>query len=108
MQRDRKAVANRANAQDSTGPKTAAGRARSARNAFRHGLSLPVQSDQVLFQQTLALTHEIAGGDSSVHVQILAQRLAEAELDLFRVRSARHRLLSEQLHNSDYLSPTIL
>jgi hypothetical protein len=35
-------VANRANAARSTGPRTAAGRTKSSRNAFRHGLSLPL------------------------------------------------------------------
>ena len=39
---DRKIEANRANARASTGPKTAQGRARTARNALRHALSLPV------------------------------------------------------------------
>ena len=107
MQRDRKIKANRANARASTGPKTARGRARSARNAFRHGLSLPVESDQVLCEQVQALTRQIAGSDTSVHTQILAHRIAEAQVDLLRVRYARHRLLSEELSNPDYLSPTI-
>lgn len=35
----RKAVANRANAQKSTGPKTAYGKKKSAKNATRHGLT---------------------------------------------------------------------
>jgi len=38
-------VSPRANARASTGPKTAQGRARSARNTFRHALSLSVYSD---------------------------------------------------------------
>ncbi len=35
---ERKAAANRANAQHSTGPRTAAGKARSSLNALRHGI----------------------------------------------------------------------
>jgi hypothetical protein len=108
MQRDRNIKANRANARASTGPKTARGRARSARNAFRHGLSLPVESDQVLGEQVQALTRQIAGSDTSVHTQILAHKTAEAQVDLLRVRNARHRLLSEELSNRDYVSPTIM
>jgi hypothetical protein len=108
MQRDRKIKANRANARVSTGPKTARCRARSARNAFRHGLSVPVESDQVLCEQVQALTRQIAGSDTSVHTQILAHRIAEAQVDLLGVRHARHRLLSEELSNPDYLSPTIM
>jgi hypothetical protein len=108
MQRDRKIKGNRANARASTGPKTARGRARSARNAFRHGLSLPVESDQLLRERVQALTRQIAGSDTSLHTQILAHRIAEAHVDLLRVRYARHRLLSEELSNPDYLSPTIM
>jgi hypothetical protein len=43
--------------------------------------------------------------DTSVPIQILARRIAEAQVDLLRVRSVRHRLLSEELSNSDYQSP---
>jgi len=96
MQRDRKAETNRANARASTGPKTAHGRASSAGNAFRHGLSIPVESDQVLCERTQALARQIAGSDTSLHIQILARRIAEAQVDLLRVRSARHQLLSER------------
>jgi hypothetical protein len=108
MQRDRKIDANRVNARASTGPKTARGRARSARNAFRHGLSIPVVSDQVLCELILALTRQIAGSDTSAHIQILAHRIAESQVDLLRVRNARHLLLSEELSNPDYLSPATM
>ena len=108
MQRDRKIKANRVNARASTGPKTARGRARSARNAFRHGLSLPVESDQLFCEQVQALTRQIAGSDTSAHTQILAHKIAEAQVDLLRVRTARHRLLSEELSNPDYVSPTTM
>jgi hypothetical protein len=108
MQRDRKIKTSRANARASTRPKTAHGRARSARNAFRHGLSMPVESDQILSERVQALTRQIGGSDASVHIQILAHRIAAAQVDLLRVRYARHRLLLEELSNSDYLSPAIM
>jgi hypothetical protein len=108
MQRDRKIETNRANARASTGPKTARGRARSARNAFRHGLSMPAESDLVLCEQMQALARQIAGSDTSAHIQILAHRIAAAQVDLLRVRNARHRLLSEELSNSDHQSPAIM
>jgi hypothetical protein len=107
MPRDRKAETNCANARASTGPTTAGGRARSARNAFRHGLSIPIESDQVLSEQVQALTLQIAGSDTSIHIRILARRIAEAQIDLLRVRSARHRILSHP-SNPDYLSPAIM
>jgi hypothetical protein len=96
---DRKTKANRANARASTGPNTFHGRARSARNALRHGLSLPVQSDQALGEEAQALARQIAGPNASAQIQTLAGRVAEAEVDLRRVRLARHQLLSQALGN---------
>ena len=108
MQLDRKIETNRANARASTGPKTPRGRASSARNAFRHGLSMPVEADLVLSERVQALTRQIAGSDTSVRIQILAYRIAEAQVDLLRVRYARHQLLLEELSNPDYLHPAIM
>ena len=102
MTSDRKTKANRANARVSTGPNTVNGRARSAQNAFRHGLSLPVHSDQVLSKQVQALARLIAGSNASAHVQMLARQVAEAEVDLRRVRLASHQLLSQAGSNSLY------
>jgi hypothetical protein len=58
---DHKVKANRANAQASTGPKTADGRARAARNALRHALSLPICSNPALSEEVETLAREIAG-----------------------------------------------
>ena len=41
-----KLAANRANAQKSTGPRSAAGKARTRYNAYVHGLSIPRSYDQ--------------------------------------------------------------
>jgi hypothetical protein len=97
---DRKIKANRANARASAGPKTAQGRARAARNAFRHGLSLPVSSDE----EVEALAREIAGTDANANIQELAHRVAEAQIDLRRVRYARHQFLSNALSDPYYES----
>jgi hypothetical protein len=100
----RKVKANRANARASTGPKTAQGRARTARNALRHGLSVPVFSDSVFSEEVDALAREIAGPDANAEALELARRVAEAEIDLRRVRYARHQLLSSALSDPDYES----
>ena len=97
----RKIRANRANARISTGPKTLFGRARSAKNALRHGLSVPVEYDHVLCDEVQALARQIAGPNTSADIQILARRIAEAQVDLRRVRYARHLLLSQALSNYD-------
>jgi hypothetical protein len=102
MTSDRKISANRANAQASTGPKTSRGRDRSAKNAFRHGLSLPVQAIQALSEEAHALARQIAGPRSSTHVQMLAVRIAEAQIDLRRVRYVRHQLVTRALSDPHY------
>jgi len=59
---ERKRAANCANARSSTGPRTAAGKTRAAKNALRHGLRSPVLSDPVLMAEVESLAKEIAGG----------------------------------------------
>jgi hypothetical protein len=102
MTSERKIRANRANARASTGPKTGQGRARSARNALRHGLSLPVFSDRALSEEVEALAREIAGPDANTEIQELARQIAEAQIDLRRVRHARHQILSNALSDLHY------
>jgi len=100
----RKINANRANARASTGPKTAHGRARAARNALRHGLSVPVYSDPLLSEEVDALARKIAGPDASAKIQKLARWIAEAEIDLRRVREVRHQLVNSAWRDPDYES----
>jgi hypothetical protein len=94
---DRKIKANRSNARTSTGPKTKQGRALAARNALRHGLSLPVKSDPTLSEEVAALARDIAGPNASPERQVLARDVAEAHVDLRRVRYARDQLLVHAL-----------
>jgi hypothetical protein len=98
----RKIRANHENARASTGPKTAQGRANSTKNALRHALSLPVYSDPVMSEAVEALAREIAGPDANAEMRELARRVAEAQIDLRRVRCARHQLLSKALSNPSY------
>jgi hypothetical protein len=99
---DRKINANRTNARASTGPKTTRGSIRSARNAFRHGLSLPIYWDPELSEGVEALAREIAGKDTNAELLMLARRIAEAQIDLRRVRDARHQLMSQALNDPHY------
>jgi hypothetical protein len=89
----RKLKANRANARASTGPRSAAGKLRAAHNSRRHGLSVPVWSDPVLSADAGILALEIAGPDAAPNLQRLARVIAEAQIDLKRVRQARHRAI---------------
>jgi hypothetical protein len=93
---------NRANAQASTGPKTVQGKIRTARNAHRHGLSLSVFADPARHAEIESLAHLIAGEGAIPEILELARRIAEAQIDLQRVRYARHQFLSNQLDDPYY------
>jgi hypothetical protein len=93
----RKIRANRANARASSGPKTAAGKAQSAQNAFRHGFNVPIWLDPTLASDGEALTQRIVGKGPDAHVLEPARRVAEAQIDLRRVRSYRHRLIERAM-----------
>lgn len=88
--------ANRANSVRSTGPKTAAGRAASARNARRHGLTVPVLSDPVFSAEVGRLAQTIAGS-STPELLELARRIGEAEVDVLRIRRIRSDMTSREL-----------
>jgi hypothetical protein len=96
----RKRFANQTNARASTGPKTAAGKATAAQNARRHGLNLPVLADPVLSSEVEGLACAITGDRQHLHA--LARPIAEAQIDLVRVRRARHDLISGCLSDPEY------
>jgi hypothetical protein len=98
----RKINANRANAKASTGPKTTLGKSRAAQNARRHGLSLSILSDPVRSAEAENLAREIAGEGTSLEILGLARRIAEAQIDLMRVRQARYDLFTRDLNDPEY------
>lgn len=95
--------ANRANAQASTGPKTARGKKRAAQNARRHGLSISALMDPARSQDVELLARKIADEGASTDDLHLARRIAQAQIDLVRARQARLDFLARNLGNPNYI-----
>jgi hypothetical protein len=87
---EKQIAANRANAKKSTGPKTAAGKLVSSRNSFRHGLSLPVISDQAISAATDPITHRFANGQPEGDRPTSAAEFFEAQSEIYRIRAIRN------------------
>jgi hypothetical protein len=104
----RQIEANRANARSSTGPRTDKGKARASRSALRHGLSIPVLADPALSKKVEDLAVKIAGENASPVLLELARAVAEAQIDLDRVRAARHELFVRLPGDVDLLLPSDL
>jgi hypothetical protein len=90
----RQLAANRQNAQRSTGPRTAAGKSISSRNAFRHGLSLPQEVDVVTQADVDKLAHQIVGDHIDNYKLLSTTETASALMDLLRVRKVRSEMLA--------------
>ena len=93
MASERQIAANRRNARKSTGPRSGAGRKRASRNAYRHGLTLSITPPAAYAKQLDKLVREIAGDSRDAIVLERARTIAQAELDLARVRRAKVALI---------------
>ena len=78
-------------------PKTKAGKARSARNALRHGLSIPVCKEPSLSFQAEEIALKLAGPDPDEALRDRARAVGDAEVGLNRVRGRRDALISQLL-----------
>jgi hypothetical protein len=91
MATEKQIVANRLNAKRSTGPRTAAGKSISSRNALRHGLSRSLQRDEVKKAETLVCA--IAGENPDEERREAAVEAAIAYLEMERVRNVRNEMI---------------
>jgi hypothetical protein len=75
----------------STGPRSGAGRKRA--RAYRHGLTLNITSTAAFAKQLDKLARKIAGNTDDAITLERAREIAQAELDLARVRRAKVALI---------------
>jgi hypothetical protein len=95
MASSRKMAGNRGKTRGSTGPRTASGKARSSRNALRHGLAAArLPTSEPVDGDIERLAAAIAGPNPDSCRLHFARIAAEAELDVRRVRSVRLSLLA--------------
>ena len=94
MASEKQLRANRENAKKSTGPKTVAGRARSSRNTFRHGLSLPLTLNAETAEKAELIRQMLVSDQAAAAQGLAAFEVAEAQLDLSRIRNVRKKMMA--------------
>ena len=98
MTSDRKIKANRANAGMSTRSENPSRPCPLGKKCVSPRFEpLPSRLTQALCEEVQALARQIAGEHASTHIQILAYQVAQAQVDLRRIRYARHQFLAEAL-----------
>jgi hypothetical protein len=108
MASERQIAANRRNARKSTGPRPGTGKKRASRNAYRHGLTLNITSTAAVAKQLDNLVREIGGDSEDAIVLERARAIAQAELDLARVRSAKVALIERACTFGELQPPQVL
>jgi hypothetical protein len=93
MASERQIAANRRNAKKSSGPRSADGKARSRRNALRHGLSIASRAIPAYKKDVMLLARALSPGGAVIEDAALIA--AEAEIDLLRIRKYRAALIAE-------------
>ena len=83
-------IANRRNAELSTGPRTADGKARASKNALRHGLNSAAPERSDYLAEVLGLAGRIGG---CAEANLAGRDAAKAELDLVRIQMVKQRVL---------------
>jgi hypothetical protein len=103
-----KRAANRRNARRSTGPRTAAGKERSARNALRHGLTARPRDHLALMREAVTLSSAIlqTGADFETESpecrasEDPSRRLRAIQIAIAHIRVLRVRRAKQALHDS--------
>jgi len=89
MTSERMIASNRSNGRCGRGPRTAAGKASSSRNALRHGLAASLRNKPAMCSDVEKLARNIAGAGADDAQLGRARIIAEAQLDLVRIRGLK-------------------
>lgn len=89
MTTERRRLANRENAKKSTGPRSAAGKARASRNAMRHGLSTMAVALEGYEDRIAQIANKLCEKDPFPYRYKIAVQIAEAQVFLDRLRLSR-------------------
>jgi hypothetical protein len=108
MATERQIAANRQNARKSTGPRSRAGRKRTSRNSYRHGLSSGVAAAAECAKHVEALAQKIAGRGADAVTLEIARSIARAELDLVQIRRAKVALIARMSEFGELEAPNPL
>ena len=95
MPSQRKLIANRRNAARSRGPTTAAGKARSSRNAHRHGFAAIALRNPDQLAQMDQIARSICGDDAPRWQYDLTLSIADSQRMLTLVRAARGTVMRQ-------------
>src|SRR3954454_23079012 len=90
-----------------TGPRTALGKARSSKNALRHGLAVPIGRDPQYEPVVAALTARIAGPHADEQCLALARPVAEVVIDLARIRHAQRLHIAHAAELEHRIGPLV-
>ena len=92
MASEKQIAANRANAKRSTGPRTALGKMKSSRNAYRHGLCCPLSlgPDSAAKIEAIARAVTAGAGDEQL---VSAVEFAKAQFELLRIQAIRNEMM---------------
>ena len=104
MPSDRQIGANRENAKKSTGPRSKEGRRKVRRNAFRHGLAIDVAFDPYFHRDIEARAKAIVSACGRQITLAFARQLAEAEVELLRIRDVRTAIFNAHYEKLDVQS----
>jgi hypothetical protein len=93
MASKRQLTANRRNARNSSGPRSAGGKKRASRNAYRHGLAAAIPLGQQFDREVDSIARKLLDGYDSTIARAYAHSAATASLEIARVRRAKVALI---------------